>query len=263
MKPNLSISRQQAIDLEVCTVDDFWIEGEALTQEEFSEKKNLVIKTDLFINQKHMSSDPALSERVIYGPPPNRIPDGITIWGNVELRSYGASSLPHMRIHGKLSISDCRNLTDIRNVTVGGGVFILGDNGLGSPKTPITKLPDPLVCAALYIYGCPIKELPKTLLIREELRCNDIEIVNLPSLEDVGSNIALIDCKKLKSLPVNTHVNGNLELRGCTSLETLPRGMIVKGNLDLRGCTSLKSLPSDLKVMGKILRTQSFLGDPD
>lgn len=98
----------------------------------------------------------------------------------------------------------------------------------------VEELPDDLIVHGnLEAFNCPIRKLPKNLVV-----CGDLNL----------------SCTLIESLPSDLIVGGNVDLNN-TPLKELPDGFIVPGYLDL-SFTAMSKLPENL-VVGKMLLLQN------
>ncbi len=154
--------------------------------------------------------------------PLDKLPEGLTINGNLYLSGTGITSLP-------------------RRLTVTGRLDLRG--------TEITELPDMLTVDGSLILGEFIKTLPRNLNIKGSINAYNAPLMTIPEDLKVGGDLYL-PTVKIVSLPKGLAVGGNLDVR-YTRLTELPEGLNVGGDLILTD-SDIEKLPDELTVQGDI-----------
>ena len=203
-------------DIEVSTID---ISGSKITELPAGLKLSTLIVRESQI--KELPLDIEIKESIFLDPhlylteiaredsPLRNIPR-IEMTGDLDLRSAPKPFLPKIVL----------------------AIYIEGD--LDLTDVGITELPQDSIeveNGSIYLSGNPVSQLPKTII--------------------VGQDLAL-DYTQITELPENLEVPGDLNLEG-TPISILPKGLKVGGDLYI-GDTLITDLPDDLEVAGEIIR---------
>ena len=185
-------------------------------------------------NLKQLPENMKLAALNLFDSDIEEIPEKSTCFSTLALN--GCTRIKHLPICCKaitnnFTIEDCPNLASIPDLDVVHGDFNL-------INTQVASLPEHLkVGGSLWVYETPIETFPAHI--------------------KVGTDISLIGCKNLKSLPDGLMVNGQLDLSE-TSIRELPKGLIVKDDLILTN-SAVSSLPKDLIVGGDVVAAENVL----
>lgn len=221
------------------------------------------------------SSDKQVKGNVVLSKMPSitRLPDGLTIDGNLDLRKSKLVALPKgLTVTGRINF-DRTYYTEIpENWTIKGGCSLfrsqitkIGDNfyvgeDLNLMLTKIKSLPRGMVVKGdLYLDNSAVESLPNDLVVGGDLSLSSSRVANIPDGVSIGGGL-LAQYSRLKTLPVSSemlHINGDLDLTG-SDIVSLPNGLTVHGTLTIQQCYGLLSLPENLTV-GKLKLQDSAL----
>jgi hypothetical protein len=143
--PSLKISREQAIELDLCGKNELWINSKAWSIEDFEKAKNLKIDGDLSLDRL----------------PVKTIPEGLHVTGDLGLNESQITSLPKCKVDGSLTLSDSKKLVSLpEDLHVGNNLLIIN-------CTALKELPKGLrVGRHLMMNGCnKIEKLPADLYV--------------------------------------------------------------------------------------------------
>lgn len=147
----------------------------------------------------------------------NNLPEGLTVFGNLDLESSEIKSLPrNMKVGKSLSISD----------------------------TPIEMLPEGLeVGGDLFVDGTRIKGIPSDLNVAGDMDFSGTYICNLPDDFNAKGDLK-IAYTNIKKLPKNLWVQGDLDISS-TKITSFPECIKVEGEVCVYE-TDIKVFPANI-----------------